>query len=63
MVRRVFHDYTHGLGSNLIAEALQREQIPCRLGGRWSSGLIRTMLANEKYMATPFSRRPSARII
>ena len=50
VVRRVFHDYTHGLGSNLIAEALQREQIPCRLGGRWSSGLIRTMLANEKYM-------------
>ena len=50
VVRRVFHDYTHGLGSSLIAEALRKERIPCRLGGRWSSSLIRTMLTNEKYM-------------
>ena len=63
VVRRVFHDYTHGLGSNLIAEALQREQIPSRLGGRWSSGLIRTMLPTKSIWATPFCRRPSARII
>ena len=50
VVRRIFHDYTHGLGSSLIAEALRKERIPCRLGGRWSSSLIRTMLTNEKYM-------------
>ena len=50
VVRRIFHDYTHGLGSSLIAESLRKERIPCRLGGRWSSSLIRTMLTNEKYM-------------
>lgn len=50
VVRRIFYDYTHGLGSNLIAESLRREQIPCRLGGNWSSPLIRKMLKNEKYM-------------
>ena len=46
VVRRIFYDCTHGLCSNLITESLRREQIPCRLGGNWSSPLIRKMLTN-----------------
>ncbi|WP_409968481.1 recombinase family protein [Bengtsoniella intestinalis] len=49
VVIRIFEQYLAGDTSRIIAEELNREQIPYLNGKKWTEPTIRRMLVNEKY--------------
>lgn len=50
VVRWIFHQVLAGAGTLQIAKELNRKGIPSKKGGKWESGVIRALIANEKYI-------------
>ena len=49
IVKRFFRELLSGKGTEAIAKELNREQVPTKKGGRWTSTSIRDIIRNEKY--------------
>lgn len=49
IVRRVFDRFTRGESLKGIAADLQRDAVPTRRGGRWSSSSVSSVLRNARY--------------
>jgi site-specific DNA recombinase len=50
IVRRIFREYLAGVPQLQIARALNRERVPTRRGGKWSSSTIRDLLRNPVFV-------------
>jgi len=53
IVRRIFRDYLAGISMNEIADQLNRENIPVRIGNpdrKWMHSAISYILSNERYI-------------
>jgi len=50
VIRRIFSEYLSGSSTEVIAEGLSADKIPCRYGGTdWCAMAIRYIITNEKY--------------
>lgn len=49
IVRCIFEQLLSGSSSRLIAKELNEKGIPTKRGGKWTSGVISSMVRNEKY--------------
>jgi DNA invertase Pin-like site-specific DNA recombinase len=49
VVKRIFADVLSGKGTETIAKELNKESVPSKKGGHWTSTTIRNILSNEKY--------------
>lgn len=50
VVKRIFKDVLSGKGTDAVARALNREKVPSKKGGKWTSSSVRSILSNEKYV-------------
>ncbi|WP_092781835.1 recombinase family protein [Actinokineospora terrae] len=68
VVRRIFADYLNGMGDRAIANALNRDAIPCpsaarpeqnrhRIADGWQGGTIKAILDNPRYTGYAFFGR------
>lgn len=50
LVRRIYHDFTHGMTPSAIAKQLTKEQVPTPAGCKlWKTTTVEHILKNEKY--------------
>lgn len=49
VVRSIFKDFLHGIGTAEIAKRLRADNVPCYRGGVWTPKRVLDLLKNEKY--------------